>query len=125
MQHGALLHGVSQSVAWQPEPRSGNLHEGGMRSSFGPEDDGNGCYPLGADATNLNAVVASPVGNHRGDALLNEVRMLYAPVARFELLAQRQGNTFEMRLQQCQFVCRQAREQAIEWDATIRHEGFP
>ena len=113
MQHGALLHGLSQSVAWQPKPRSGHLHEGGMRRSFSPEDDGNSCHPLGADEANLNAVVASPVCHDRGNAVLNEVRMLNAPAAGFELLAQRQGNTFEMRLQQCQFVRRQACEQAI------------
>ena len=84
-----------------------------MRRSFSPKDDGNGCHALGADEANLNAVVASPVGNDRGNAVLNEVRVLNAPVAGFELLAQRQGNTFEMRLKQCQFVCRQAREQVI------------
>jgi len=77
---------------------------------------GNACHAVAADHADLDRQVA--IGDHRGNATVEEIHTLNTPVSRLQLLADREIDVLEVRLEQLCIGGRKARQQLIcHWNS--------
>lgn len=91
---------------------AGNLHVSLMQRAIRiAQQQRYARHAIAADHADLDWIV--PVGDHGGDAAVKEIDTLDAPVAGLQLLANRQVDGFEMRLEESRIGARQARQQLV------------
>jgi hypothetical protein len=126
VQRGALRHGAAQHGGGYALSVAPDLHVGVVRRPVAAHDDRQAAHPFAPDKPDLDAA-AGPVRDHGREAALDEVNMLDRLVAVLQLLSNGKVHGFQVRLQQADFVRRQAREKTIGTGgaALFRHGSFP
>ncbi len=76
-----------------------------MQGAVRFQDHGQARHAFLADNGDFDAVIAACADHHRSDAMLEEIDMLDAAVAHFQLAAHRQIDRRQMRRQQREIAC--------------------